>query len=297
MSRDPYAGSIWDPASLHRYNYGRANPENYVDPSGRANLTDYALQVTNRLASLVVVTAIGEQVKCYYGAIGAMIAIVAESPFMTKEQAQILGAEIDPSVGACWAKVTYQQFAQDALLNLIIPPAIDYISGVLSDGLQGLGWRLLTEEEGSLRLGGDGEGPIGPSRTSKFLSGKPTEIPLNGSPENVRGLLRENETAQIMADNEYYVEQNPNVPGPKNPDYGIEGETCDCYSPSTSNVQNIWSNMSEKVSGGQANNLVVNLADSTVPPAQLQTYLANNPIPGMQSLFIIDQFGNVIVYP
>ena len=149
MSRDPYSGSIWDPASLHRYNYARANPENYIDPSGRSNLTDYALNLSNRLAAAVVLTAVGIQVKCYYGAIGAMIAIIAESPFMTREQAQILSAQIDPSVGACWAKVTYQQFAEDTLLNLGFGYAGEYIGLVLQDGLQGPAWRLLTEEDGS----------------------------------------------------------------------------------------------------------------------------------------------------
>ncbi len=137
MSRDPYSGSIWDPASLHRYNYARANPVNYIDPSGRANLTDYALNLSNRLAAAVVVTAVGIQVKCYYGAIGAMIAIIAESPYMTKEQASILSAQIDPSVGACWAKVTYQQFAKDTLLNLGFGYAIDGIGWLLEGAAAG----------------------------------------------------------------------------------------------------------------------------------------------------------------
>jgi RHS repeat-associated protein len=35
MTRDPYQGSVYDPASLHRYNYARANPANFIDPSGR----------------------------------------------------------------------------------------------------------------------------------------------------------------------------------------------------------------------------------------------------------------------
>lgn len=38
MSRDPYGGSIYDPASLHRHNYAAANPVKYIDPSGHADL-------------------------------------------------------------------------------------------------------------------------------------------------------------------------------------------------------------------------------------------------------------------
>ena len=50
MTRDPYQGSIWDPASLHRYNYARANPVNYIDPSGRSNLMEIALNASNKFA-------------------------------------------------------------------------------------------------------------------------------------------------------------------------------------------------------------------------------------------------------
>jgi filamentous hemagglutinin len=126
-------------------------------------------------------------------------------------------------------------------------------------------------------------------------------MPPRANAENIRALTRENETAQIMADNGYQVEQNPGVPGPGNPnskpDYLIEGETCDCYAPSSGNVENIASNMARKIGNGQASGLVVNLADSTVTPAELENYLAANPIAGMQSLFIIDQSGTVIPYP
>jgi len=41
MTRDPYAGSIYAPASLHRYNYARSNPVNYIDPSGRGAMIDH----------------------------------------------------------------------------------------------------------------------------------------------------------------------------------------------------------------------------------------------------------------
>ena len=41
MTRDPYQGSIYDPASLHRYNYARANPANFIAPSGRFAACEY----------------------------------------------------------------------------------------------------------------------------------------------------------------------------------------------------------------------------------------------------------------
>ena len=57
MTRDPYSGSIYDPASLHRYNYGRANPVNFIDPSGRASMADYGLLLANSVAQAATVAS------------------------------------------------------------------------------------------------------------------------------------------------------------------------------------------------------------------------------------------------
>ncbi|MCP3995400.1 MAG: RHS repeat-associated core domain-containing protein, partial [bacterium] len=38
LSQDPFAGLIADPMSLHRYLYARADPQTFVDPSGRYTL-------------------------------------------------------------------------------------------------------------------------------------------------------------------------------------------------------------------------------------------------------------------
>ena len=34
ITQDSYGGNIYDPASLHRYNYANANPTEYCDPTG-----------------------------------------------------------------------------------------------------------------------------------------------------------------------------------------------------------------------------------------------------------------------
>jgi RHS repeat-associated protein len=48
ISRDPFSGSIADPASLHKYLYANANPVTYTDPTGMYSLaeinTTFALQ-------------------------------------------------------------------------------------------------------------------------------------------------------------------------------------------------------------------------------------------------------------
>jgi len=50
MSRDPDAGQIAIPATLHKYLYAAGDPVNRVDPSGRDDLFEYAGNVSNALS-------------------------------------------------------------------------------------------------------------------------------------------------------------------------------------------------------------------------------------------------------
>lgn len=79
-----------------------------------------------------------------------------------------------------------------------------------------------------------------------------------------RSLMRENEAAETIAKNEYDIEQNPIVEGTtRNPDYKIEGELFDCYSPAeNTKIRNVTSTIEEKViEKGQAERVVLNLDD------------------------------------
>ena len=77
-------------------------------------------------------------------------------------------------------------------------------------------------------------------------------------------MIRENEATETIARNGYSIEQNPIVEGTtRNPDYSIEGEIFDCYSPAkNTKIRNIASTIEEKViEKGQANRVVLNLDD------------------------------------
>jgi len=142
--------------------------------------------------------------------------------------------------------------------------------------------------------GAAGEGAAGASGGS--LTGRPTVISPNQDPSVVRSLTRENESATTLANNGYQVVQNPpTLPNGKNPDYIVNGQVFDAYSPSTSSVRNAASEIGNKISNGQTNNVVVNLTDSTITPAQLQNQLNTYPIPGLQQVIAIDQAGKVVV--
>ncbi|THV40804.1 hypothetical protein [Glycomyces buryatensis] len=126
--------------------------------------------------------------------------------------------------------------------------------------------------------------------------GEPTEV--RGSPENRRGLQRENEAAQTLAEHGYDVEQNPprNENG-KDPDYKIEGEYFDCYSPSRDDPGRIRDDISAKVKKGQADNIVLNLDDSGMNIADLRATLERKPINNLEEIKIV-QNGQVIdFYP
>ncbi|WP_445327142.1 CdiA C-terminal domain-containing protein [Yoonia sp. GPGPB17] len=49
-----------------------------------------------------------------------------------------------------------------------------------------------------------------------------------------------------------------------------------------------------KVTSGQTQNVVVNLADTSVTPAQVIQQLTDYPIPGLQNVIIIDRNGVVL---
>ena len=100
-------GSIWDPASLHRYNYARANPVNYIDPSGRSNLMEIALNASNKFAQGVVLAALGHEMNCLYGAEASMLDVIVMGPLASREQMQILSAHMD--VANCSAQITGRQ--------------------------------------------------------------------------------------------------------------------------------------------------------------------------------------------
>jgi hypothetical protein len=162
MTRDPYEGSIYDPASLHRYNYARANPVNYVDPSGRSNLTEYALDLSlNTIATAGVVTSLGFSVKCAYFTVASSVHLVGET----------LGQQVDqftPLFKSCAAKITTTQFvtawaANTALLalNVFAGPALTAVGDWMFGAEQGVDWtRLLTEEEGSVGFGASWAGSM-----------------------------------------------------------------------------------------------------------------------------------------
>lgn len=100
--------------------------------------------------------------------------------------------------------------------------------------------------------------------------GKPTQIPDNHDRDTKRSLERENESAIILAQAGYNVEQNPDVTGYKQPDYKIEGRVFDCYAPKTKKAYNIVNAIANKVNQGQTERIILNLEDSEVPLKKLR---------------------------
>lgn len=128
------------------------------------------------------------------------------------------------------------------------------------------------------------------------LTGIRTTINLADDAATRRSLIRENESATTLANNGYKVQQNPpTLPNGKNPDYIVNGEVFDNYAPSTGNVRNAARVIEGKVAGGQADNIVVNLTDSSITPPALRDQLMNYPIPGLKQVIIIDKSGTPTV--
>ncbi|SDE58360.1 Haemagluttinin repeat-containing protein, partial [Paracidovorax valerianellae] len=135
---------------------------------------------------------------------------------------------------------------------------------------------------------------VPPNTNGGELTGRPTRIRPAANDTEVRSLIRENQSAEILANNGFKVEQNPNIEGNKNPDYKINGEIFDNYAPSTGNVRNASSEIGGKVKKGQTDNVVINLADTKITADILQQQLISYPIPGLKKVLIIEKSGSII---
>ena len=131
--------------------------------------------------------------------------------------------------------------------------------------------------------------------TSGSLTGAPEMPGPKASSENVRSLSRQNESAVILSEHGLQVEQLPNTNGrngARSPDFKINGEVADAYSPKSGNVQSVWDALSDKANPTngkpqQAPNIVVNLADSPLSASDVAQFIARNPIPRLSRVLII----------
>jgi hypothetical protein len=140
-----------------------------------------------------------------------------------------------------------------------------------------------------------GPGEAAPPRPGR-LTGRPKQPRPKDDAETTRSLVRENESAHVLAENGYHVEQNPTprINGRK-PDYKLNGEYADCYAPSTDNPRSIRFSIAAKVEKQQADRIVLNLDDSQVALESLKRHLLEDPISGLKEIIAVKD-GRIIFF-
>jgi hypothetical protein len=162
-----------------------------------------------------------------------------------------------------------------------------------------LGIKELTESLAPTAVAATTMGPGGGTAPMKgSLTGRPKQPRPNDDKETTRGRVRENESARLLAENGYDVEQNP-LPksNGKQPDYKLNGEYADCYAPITSSPRSIRHNIAAKVNDGQADRIVLNLDDSQVELKALRRQLLEDPIADLKEIIIIKGRKLLMLHP
>ncbi len=117
MSRDPYGGNLWDPSSQHRYKYARANPVNYIDPSGRGAFGELGLNLSFKVAQTAAIMYEARQVACLYKLDAAMLNAIAQ-PRAANQVFESAEADFDK----CEESITFKQIATDTLIVSVSSP-------------------------------------------------------------------------------------------------------------------------------------------------------------------------------
>ena len=148
----------------------------------------------------------------------------------------------------------------------------------VSTGKNSNPWSAVTDSEAAI----SGLPKIG------SLKGEAEVPPPNAPPDMVRSIQRQNEAAKEFAKAGYDVEQLPNQgsKGEARPDLRINGELADVYSPTTTSAISVLKTVAYKVQK-QADNIVLNLADSPLSIEAIEQALKVNPVDKLKRLFVM----------
>jgi uncharacterized protein YukE len=149
-----------------------------------------------------------------------------------------------------------------------------------------------------LRRGKEGGGTVPSGKPDPGRKPRGERTKAHPTKKTDRGLRRENESADTLAQNGYDVEQNPptNAKG-KNPDYKIEGEYFDAYAPSSKNLDNIRDEISGKVKEGQTERVVLNLDDCPRSTEDIRGVLERKPITNLKEIIVVKDGKVIPFYP
>ena len=118
--------------------------------------------------------------------------------------------------------------------------------------------------------------------------------------ETKRSLIRQRESAELMASQGYRVKHLPNTKGPsgvKKPDFTVEGKIFDNYAPSSDKPRHIAKEIGKKVASGQCRRAIVNLDDCPISIEAFQQQLNTWPIKNLQEVITIRQGKIQSIYP
>jgi hypothetical protein len=140
-------------------------------------------------------------------------------------------------------------------------------------------------------------------------SGRPAAAGRKEGHEGRRGAARENQAASTLAARGYKVHQKPSPTEVANarratgdlgrvearPDYLVEGRVFDCYSPGPgTSVRNLGTYVGKKVTDGQTQRVVLNIADWPGGLSELTEQFGRWPIAGLKELLVIQPDGTIV---
>lgn len=203
---------------------------------------------------------------------------------------------IEPLVNAARAVITeILDKIADLVVEQIVPKLTEFIEVV-----KGLVQKLRKLIKGESGADWPTE-PSGKAHPENKPHGRPETWNDRDDEATQRARRLENEAAATLAQAGYDVEQNPSVPGAKNPDYKIEGKVFDCVAPTSANPYSIWSNVKKnKIDKGQTERVVINIdaPDAQVDVNALRKQFQDHPMPGLKEVKVIGAGGAVIdIYP